>query len=223
MRGAGRARRLFRPPHASPVTPSDTSLGRWERRRKTPSLPSWSPSLRGARQCCPGAAGPRCLPPGKSRICPREGLPERCSRWPAGAGAARVHRCAKTSTRPFSAPLFAGASRPRALPRLLQMVVSTSTTVDRSNIPLAASPRQGQPPVDREPPFAGPLLIDGSRRRYAGSGVEEHRTSTLPLGIAPESDFAPTPIASGASCRERRPTPRLELTRGRQRRRRSPR
>jgi hypothetical protein len=37
-----------------------------------------------------------------------------------GWGSARFHQCSKTLTRPFSTSLFAGASRPHALPRLLQ-------------------------------------------------------------------------------------------------------
>jgi hypothetical protein len=35
----------------------------------------------------------------------------------------------------------------------------------------------------------------------------EHRASALPTGIAPGRDFAPTPIASGTSCREDRSSP----------------
>lgn len=40
-----------------------------------------------------------------------------------------------------------------------------------------------------------------NHRGYAGSGAEDHRTSTFPFEIAPKRDFAPTPIASDASCR----------------------
>jgi len=44
----------------------------------------------------------------------------------------------------------------------------------------------------------------GNHRGYAGSGVEDHRTSTFPFEIAPKRDFAPTPIASDSSCRKDR-------------------
>jgi len=57
------------------------------------------------------------------------------------------------------------------------------------------------------------LSIEDSRRRYAGSGAEDHRASTFPLGIAPERDFAPTPIASDTSCRGHCPSPCPESTR----------
>jgi hypothetical protein len=58
------------------------------------------------------------------------------------------------------------------------------------------------------------LSIGGDRRGYAGSGAEDHRASALPPGTAPESDFAPTPIASDTSCRGHCPSPCQELTRG---------
>jgi hypothetical protein len=113
---------------------------------------------------------------------------------------------------------FAGASWPRALPRLLQIDVSTSTAMDRSNIPDqrdVVGTAAGS--IDRF------LSIDGDRRGYAGSGAEDHRASALPPGIAPARDFAPTPIASDTSCREHCPSPCQELTRGdgRSRRRRA--
>jgi len=57
------------------------------------------------------------------------------------------------------------------------------------------------------------LSIDGDRRRCSGSGAEDHRASTFPLGIAPERDFAPTPIASDTSCRGHCRPPCLESTR----------
>jgi len=64
---------------------------------------------------------------------------ERCSRWPAGTAAARVHRCSKTAARPLFARSSRAPSRPRALVRLLQVNVATSTTEDRSNIPTTGS------------------------------------------------------------------------------------
>jgi len=50
----------------------------------------------------------------------REPAPATHIRWPTNGGFARFRRCSKTSTRPFSVPLFATASRPHALLRLLQ-------------------------------------------------------------------------------------------------------
>jgi hypothetical protein len=81
----------------------------------------------------------RCLPPEETiEASPFRGdvSMARCSRWPTGAAAARVHRGSKTPTRPATARRFSRAfGRPRALLRLLQMSVSTSTTTDHSNIP----------------------------------------------------------------------------------------
>ena len=54
----------------------------------------------------PAFASSRRLPPGKSEARALAGTRlELCTRWPTGADAARVHRCSKTSTRPFFAPL----------------------------------------------------------------------------------------------------------------------
>jgi len=58
------------------------------------------------------------------------------------------------------------------------------------------------------------LSIDGDRRGYARSGAEDHRASALPPGIAPERDFAPTPIASDTSCRGHCPSPCQEFDEG---------
>jgi hypothetical protein len=64
---------------------------------------------------------------------------ERRPRWPTGATAARFHRCSRTSTRPLVNPLSRVSSRPRALLRLLQINVSTSTTGDPTNTPTTES------------------------------------------------------------------------------------
>jgi len=50
-------------------------------------------------------------------------------------------------------------------------------------------------------------LSTGNRQSFSRTGAEVHRTSALPTGIAPGRDFAPTPIASGTSCREDRSSP----------------
>jgi len=57
------------------------------------------------------------------------------------------------------------------------------------------------------------LSIEDYRRRYSGSGAEEHRASAFPPGIAPARDFAPTPIASDTSCRGHCLSPCLEEAR----------
>jgi hypothetical protein len=55
----------------------------------------------GSTSMLPAFTSPRCLPPEKSRTSTLAGTwLELCARWPTGAGAARVHRCSKTSTRP---------------------------------------------------------------------------------------------------------------------------
>lgn len=123
---------------------------------------------------------------------------------PAGrrrAGAARVHPGFQTWARPLLAPLSRAPSRPRALVRLLQVDVSTSTTADRSNIPTTGS-------------VVGTTVVSAESRLSTGQPPEvgkargrEHRVSTLPTGIAPGRDFAPTPTAPGTSCREQHPLP----------------
>jgi hypothetical protein len=103
----------------------------------------------------------------------------------------------KTSTRPFFAPLFAGVSWPRALPRLLQIDVSTSTTVDRSSIPDQRNPWPGRPPVRSIVAVRSRAAAEGTQ----GQGSRSTEPSTLTPGIALENDFAPALIASGTSCR----------------------
>ena len=146
-----------------------------------------------------------CLPSKKNRYwAPFRALEARCRRWPAGTAAARVHRCSKTSTRPLFATLFA---------RDFEAACASSTSAsgrchehdrDRPNTPnrwvaVGATACFGPEPTNR--------LEPGNRRRYAGSGAEKHRLSTLPTTIARGRDFAPTPIAPGTSCREPRPLP----------------
>jgi len=160
------------------------------------------------------------LPASRDRGAFRRGSPERApSRAPAWSSAPVGRRAQllhvfidvqKTSTRPFFRTALAGVSWPRALPRLLQIDVSTSTAQDQSNIPDQRNPWSGRLPISID----RCLSIDGDRRGYAGSGAEDHRASTLPPGTAPESDFAPTPIASDTSCRGHCPSPCQELARG---------
>jgi len=98
----------------------------------------------------------------------------------------RKHRLDPCSHRSSRAPW-----RPRALPRLLQVNVSASTTTDRSNIPDHGK-WSGRLPVDRESP-----LDRGSRRRYAGPGVEKHRLSTLSTSDCSRGRLRPDPDLLG--------------------------
>jgi hypothetical protein len=120
---------------------------------------------------------------------------ERCRRWPAMAAAARVHRRSKTSTRPLPVRCrerlpgrvrssgFCKWMFPRA--RLRTTRASRTTGERWGRLPLSIESRLsiGQPP---------------KVRRVRG---REHQASTLPTVIAHGGDFAPTPIASGTSCR----------------------
>jgi len=65
---------------------------------------------------------------------------------------------------------LAGVSWPRALPRLLQIDVSTSTTMDRSSIPGRGRPWPGRPPfLDRSLPFDRRRPLKVLRVRGRGS------------------------------------------------------
>jgi hypothetical protein len=157
----------------------------------------------------PAFAGSRRLPPGKSISHALAGTRmELRARWPAGAGAARVHRCSKTSTRPFSAPLS------RAFPGRMRFHDFCRSMFQRALLRAARTSRPAESVVgtaacfDRSSPFDR-----GNRRRYSGSGAEDHRASAFPPGTAPGRGFAPTPIASDTSCRGHCPPPSQELTR----------
>lgn len=83
------------------------------------------------------------------------------------------------------------------------MNVLTSTTEDRSNIPNHRNSWLGRLPCSLEsflPSRGQPPKLFRVRGR-------EHRVSTLPTAIARSGDFAPTPIASGTSCRKHRSLP----------------
>lgn len=79
----------------------------------------------------------------------------------------------KTSTRPLLARYSRSTSRPRALPRLLQMSVSASTTMDHSNIP------NHRRVIGTTPVIEGCPAMQANRRRYAGSGVEKPNLDAL--------------------------------------------
>lgn len=129
------ARQLFRLRVASPLGPSDALVHDRRRSARALFLLSPIPFPRAARQVGPlprdqGAFHREspCQAPFGARPAPR-------ARWPAGAVAARSHRGSRTSTRP-SITAFADLFGPRALSRLLQIDVSTSTAVDRPSTPL---------------------------------------------------------------------------------------
>jgi len=148
-------------------------------------------------------ASSKCLPSKKSRTSTLTGARPGDPNPLAGEwGSARFHRCSRTSTRPFSAPLFAVASRPHALPRLLQRMFQRARQRTARTSQRTESVMLGRLPDRSIVTFRS----KGNHRGYAGSGAEDHRTSTFPFEIAPKRDFAPTPIASGSSCREDRST-----------------
>lgn len=94
-----------------------------------------------------------------------------CGALPLLAGSCNHRTCSslfrKTSTRPLVARYSRSPSRPRALPRLLQMNVSASTTMDHSNIP------DHRRVIGTTPVIEGCPSMQANRRRYAGSGVEK--------------------------------------------------
>jgi hypothetical protein len=92
-----------------------------------------------------------------------------------------------TSTRPLARPFSRGGSGPRALLRLLQVHVSTSTTTDLSNIPTAGCAFGTTANFDNGFPGS-----EGNRQKGSRSGAGEHRSSALPAAIARPGDFAPT-------------------------------
>jgi hypothetical protein len=145
----------------------------------------------------------RCLPP--ERTCANalsSACEERCHRWPAGTVTARVHRRSKTSTRPLSVRYSRTSSRPHAPLRFLQMDVPTSTTgTARTSRTTGVVGTTAM--MDPES-FLSKVRQPPKVRRVRG---REHRVSTLPTVIAHGEDFAPTPIASGTSCRGYRSLP----------------
>jgi hypothetical protein len=104
----------------------------------------------------------------------------------------------ETATRPLLALLSQDESRPRAPLRLLQVVVSTSTTTDHSDISIRGNPRSGRlPGLERKSPSVSrqPPELLGVRGRA-------NRCPAFSVAIARARDFAPTPIAPGTWCRE---------------------
>jgi hypothetical protein len=102
----------------------------------------------------------------------------------------------ETATRPSSAPLSrASVGRMRFNDLCRSMFQRARRWTSRASRAAESVAGMAAASIDRC------LSIDGDRRSFSGSGVEDHRASTLPLGIAPGRDFAPAPIASDTSCR----------------------
>ena len=155
----------------------------------------------------PAFPDPRCLPSCETSRAPFQGpVRSAVSRWPAGQPPHAFIAVRKQRLGPSSLALrlrFPGRVRssdfckwtlPRARPRTARTsrppgeAVGTAVRLVRG----VSSWNRGQPP---------------KTCRVRG---RENRISALPSGIAPARDLAPTPIASGTSCREQRPLPCLE-------------
>jgi hypothetical protein len=104
---------------------------------------------------------------------------------------------AKPRLDPCSQRFSRAPSRPHALPRLLQVDVSTSTTTDHSRHP--RPPESGWGGCHRRVKVA---FRPGQPPELHKDRGREHRTSALPSEIAPAGDFAPTSMTPGTSCRE---------------------
>ena len=166
----------------------------------------------------PAFASSRRLPPGKSEARALAGTRlELCTRWPAGADAARVHRCSKTSTRPFFAPLS------RAIPGRVRFHDFCRSMFQRA-LPWTTRTSRTSGIRGRDGCLIRSIVAFRSRTTAGGTqgqGPRITEPSALPPGIAPARDFAPTPIASDTSCRGHRPSPawsRRRDERSRQRR-----
>jgi hypothetical protein len=136
----------------------------------------------------PASAGSRRLPPEKLGASTLR-APVRSSA-PAGRRARWLHVFidVRELRLDLRRPAFAGVFRPRALPRLLQIDVSTSTAKDHPNIPCQHNAWQGR------------LLVrsivasrSSSRRRYAGSGAEDHRILGAPSRDCSRERLRPDP------------------------------
>jgi hypothetical protein len=168
-----------------PVEPSDTPCANEERNAETLLSPFTEPVTTVARQCSRsrelrGAFRRGSPPQAPSRV----PALEPCACWPTGAGAARVHRCSKTSTRPFSAPLS------RAFRGRVRFLDFCRSMFQRARQWTARTSRTSGP--GRLPRSIVSFRSRTNRRRYAGSGAEDHRTSTFLPGLLPE-ETSPQP------------------------------
>jgi hypothetical protein len=194
----GHARQRFRLLFASLLEPSDALFAIGGGARERSCLLSMIPFPRAARQCGPLPRDQGAFHRESSCRAPSRGSPGASRPLAGGRCGCTCSSRFKTSTRP-SIPAFAVLFRPRALPRLLQINVSTSTALDRPSIPqrgprervepgttacfrsIVAS-RSGQPP---------------KVRRVRGRGSPNPRRS-LP-GLLPR-ETSPRPRSLQAPC-----------------------
>ena len=209
-RRARRAQQLFRLLHASPAEPSDAP-GRWRPERVNAPVPFADLDATGCTSMRPAFARSEAPSAGEVQIeRPREHPPGALR--PVGRRAQPLHVFIDVRKRRLDrsfAPLsraFPGRVRFHDFCRsMFQRALPWTARTSRTSGIVVGTAADS---IDRC------LSIGGDRRGYAGSGAEDHRASALPPGTAPESDFAPTPIASDTSCRGLRPSPCQELTRG---------
>jgi len=177
--------RLQDAPSLEPLTPLPRP--EWGARERSRS-PVADPAFPGRTSMRPASAGSRRLPPGKLGASTFAGTrPELRARWPAGAMAARVHRCSRTSTRPSTTRL-----RGR-----LQAACASTASADR------CFNEHGQGPLEHPVPAQcgqGRLNVrsivafrSSSRRRYAGSGAEDHRILGAPSRDCSRERLRPDP------------------------------
>lgn len=198
----GERRSFFGCLHASPLEPSDTSWTNEEERVNARSPLAWLASPDGTS-----------MPPlSRARGAFRRGSPGRapsrapalepCSRWPTGAGAARVHRGSRTSTRPFSAPLsraFHGRVRFDDLCRsMFQRARRWTSRASR-----AAESMAGMAALSRSIVASrSPATAEGAPGQ--GSRITEPRPSLaglLPKETLPRPRLLRTPLVAVIACR----------------------
>jgi hypothetical protein len=140
----------------------------------------------------------RCLPSKKATRRLFRAPVERCRRWPAGAVAARFHRCSKEPRLDPCSTALRGRLQGRMRfhdfcrwmsPRARPWTTGTSQT--------AGEGRWDDCHFESKVSLRIRAIAEGAQ----GQGPRRYRISALPTVIAHDGDFAPTPIASGASCR----------------------
>jgi hypothetical protein len=191
---------------SNPLTPPGTIEERNARALPSPigDLPST-----GCTSMLPAFARPRRLPsekPGSSALASTR--PEPRTRWPAGAGAARVHRCSKTSTRPFSAPLsraFPGRMRFHDFCRsMFQRALPWTARTSRTS----GKPWSGRLPVRSIVTFRSRATAEGAQGQ--GPRITEPRRSLpglLPGETSPQPRSLQTPRVAGIVRRPVRSRP----------------
>jgi len=182
---------------SNPLTPLATAK-KWN--AEAPVFPVRVTVLQPSHVNAPVFLRSRCLPSqgaNMDRSCEQPGW-RGAPAWPAGQSPHVFADVREHRLDPCSLAGLAGASGPRAPLRLLQTNDPTSTTVDRSNI------SNHRDPWLRRQPCSGrrfPLAHRGATAEGTQGQGPRHRVLALSVTIARARDFAPTPIASGTSCR----------------------